>query len=170
MSLPRCLPLLLSLGLAACASTDSKQVSSAAVTPLNDFNLVQAPIPPALQRAQQQPYLPPADQRCEMLAAEVRGLDDVLGPDLDAPASPTNPSLIERGSNAVGDAATGALRSAAEGVVPFRGWVRKLSGAERYSRDVAAAIAAGTVRRAYLKGLAHARGCPTTAATAAVSR
>jgi hypothetical protein len=48
--------------------------------------------------------------------------------------------------------------------VPFRGWVRKLSGAERYSKEVAAAIAAGTVRRAYLKGLGEAKGCAAPAA------
>jgi hypothetical protein len=50
---------------------------------------------------------------------------------------------------AIGDGVVaGAVQKAAEGVVPFRGWVRKLAGAERYSRQVAAAIAAGTVRRA----------------------
>jgi hypothetical protein len=37
--------------------------------------------------------------------------------------------------------------------------VRKLSGAERYSKQVAAAIAAGTVRRAFLKGMAQASAC-----------
>ena len=65
--------------------------------------------------------------------------------------------MIERGAN-------DDMRSAAEGVIPFRGWVRKLSGAERYSRDVAAAIAAGTIRRAYLKGIAQAGGCTAPAA------
>src|SRR6266480_371568 len=53
-----------------------------------------------------------------------------------------------------------ALRHTAEGVVPFRGWVRKLSGAERYSKQVAAAIAAGTARRAFLKGLGVSKECP----------
>jgi hypothetical protein len=41
--------------------------------------------------------------------------------------------------------------------------VRKLSGAERYSREVAAAIAAGTIRRAFLKGMRQAAGCPAAA-------
>ena len=80
-----------------------------------------------------------------------------LGADLDTPATGSNPSLIERG-------ASDALRNAAEGVIPFRGWVRKLSGAERYSREVAAAIAAGTIRRAYLKGIGAAAGCAAPAA------
>lgn len=70
-----------------------------------------------------------------------------------------NRGLIERGTDAAGGAAVGALRRTAEGVIPFRGWVRKLTGAERYSKRVAAAIAAGTVRRAFLKGLSVAQNC-----------
>jgi hypothetical protein len=37
--------------------------------------------------------------------------------------------------------------------------VRKLTGAERHDSYVAAAITAGAVRRAYLKGLGESRGC-----------
>ncbi len=135
-------------------------MSDAATTPLSDLNLVHASIPAVLVDAQKRPYVAPADHSCPALAAEVRALDEVLGPDLDAPASASNPGLIERGSTAVGDAAVSAVRGAAQGVVPFRGWVRKLTGAERYSKEVAAAIAAGTVRRAFLKGVAVTRGCP----------
>ena len=89
----------------------------------------------------------------------MRSLDEVLGPDLDAPATAADPGLIERGTSLVAGEAVGALRGAAEGVVPYRKWVRKLSGAERYAKDVSAAIAAGTVRRAFLKGLGVARNC-----------
>jgi hypothetical protein len=165
--------LTLSFGLAACASkTDggtsgTTRVSDAATTPLSDLNVVRASIPPVLLEAQKGPYKPPAEPGCAALAAEVTPLEAVLGADLDVPPTAARPSLIERGSGAVGDAAVGALRGAAEGVIPFRGWVRKLSGAERYSREVAAAIAAGTVRRAYLKGLGQARGCTAPAAPAA---
>jgi len=55
--------------------------------------------------------------------------------------------------------AYGLMAGAAEGVIPFRGWVRKLTGAERHDKLVANAIGAGRVRRAYLKGLGEARGC-----------
>jgi hypothetical protein len=139
-------------------------VGQAVTTPLSDLNLVQAPIPAALREAHKAPYATPADSSCEQLASLVQALDEVLGTDLDAPPTPGNPGLVERGSKEVGNAAAGALKSAAEGIVPFRGWVRKLSGAERYSKEVAAAIAAGTVRRAYLKGLGEARGCAAPAA------
>jgi hypothetical protein len=141
--------------LTACASNDQAKVSGAVQTPFNDLNLVSAPIPESLARAQQAPYGVPSDSSCTGLAQDIRALDADLGPDLDAPASESNPGLIERGGSAV----AGAVQKTAEGIVPFRGWVRKLSGAERYSRKVAAAIAAGTVRRAYLKGMSQAKGC-----------
>jgi hypothetical protein len=145
--------------LAACASGDPARVTSAAAAPLNDLNLVQAEIPAALVEAEKQPYASPRVAGCEGIAAELRELDGALGPDLDAPASDANPSLIERGSSEAKNAAVGALRRTTEGVVPFRGWIRKLSGAERYTKKVAAAIAAGTVRRAFLKGLRAGTNC-----------
>ena len=39
----------------------------------------------------------------------------------------------------VADQAVGAVQRTAQDLIPFRGWVRKLSGAERYSKKVAAA-------------------------------
>lgn len=165
---------LLSLSLIACASprddassSAGKRVGDAATTPLSDLNLVRADIPPPLIEALKSPYRPPAEPGCAAIATEVAQLEAVLGADLDVPPSASRPSLIERGGGAVGDAAVGALRGAAEGVIPFRGWVRKLTGAERYSREVAAAIAAGSVRRSYLKGVGQARGCTPPAAPAA---
>ncbi|MCD2340092.1 hypothetical protein LRH25_07020 [Ideonella azotifigens] len=145
--------------LAGCASTDSTRTTDAVTAPLNDLNLVQADIPPKLLAVQKQPYLVPPGHSCGSLAFEVKELDDVLGPDLDAPPSVADTGLVARGTDEVKGAAFGALRSTTEGLVPFRGWVRKLSGAERYSKQVEAAIAAGTVRRAFLKGLMAARAC-----------
>jgi len=160
---PLCLPVAALLALVACAKPETKGLSGAATTPLSDLNLVQAKIPPVLLAAQKDPYGPPADPSCEGLAAEVRQLDAALAPDLDAPPT-ADPTLVERGRTEAGGAAVGAVRHTAEGLIPFRGWVRKLSGAERHSRQVAEAIAAGIVRRAYLKGLGQARGCAPPAA------
>jgi len=164
------LPLIAVALLAGCSTSSSTngadlqtktnaQITQAATVPFNDLNLVRADIPPVLVAAQKAPYAVPADRSCPALGSDVRSLDAALGADLDTPATENNPSLIDRGSNAVSDAAGNALKGAAESVIPFRGWVRKLSGAERYSKDVAAAIAAGTIRRAFLKGLGHAAGC-----------
>jgi len=163
----------LALALTACASDVPRQTvtqaGEAVVMPLNDLNLVRSDIPAPLQAAQRAPYAVPVPADCPALTAEVHALDAVLGPDLDAPASTSNPSLIERGAGTASGIAVGNLRSAAENVVPFRGWVRKLSGAERYSRDVAAAITAGGARRAFLKGMAAGASCVIPASTPSAS-
>lgn len=151
------------LALVGCSSPQTQKVSTAATTPLSDLNLVRADIPDVLRAAQQAPYAPPTDASCAGLKAAVKALDEVLGPDIDTPPGEGGPGLLERGE----DVATGALQRTAEGVVPFRGWVRKLSGAERYSRQVTASIVAGGVRRGFLKGQAAAQGCPMPPAQAA---
>jgi hypothetical protein len=190
MVLRRCVAPLALFGLAACAqpqpqpvheyakpeSKTEAQILEAATTPLSDLNIVRAEIPPTLLAALRAPYARPADATCEGIAAEIRALDTVLGADLDTPVTPINPNLIphsfdamvqqgaEFATEAAMGAAVGAVRGAAAGIVPYRSWVRKLSGAERYSRDVAAAIAAGGVRRSYLKGFGQASGCGMPAA------
>jgi hypothetical protein len=146
------------LVLSACASSSQDKVASAATTPLSDLNVVRADIPDVLKHAAAAPYAQPADASCTGLATSIQALDEVLGPDLDVPISKGNTGLLERGE----DAATGALQRTAEGVIPFRGWIRKLSGAERYARQVNAAITAGGVRRGFLRGLAVAKTCVAT--------
>lgn len=154
--------------LAACATSEeapTDPMGRAVTAPLTDLNLLRAKIPPPLISALDAPYALPADGSCAGLAGEVALLDAELGADLDAPAdSGATPSVIERGISAVGDSAVGTVRSAAEGVVPLRSWVRRLSGAERHSRLVASAAAAGVVRRSFLKGLGAAAGCEPPAA------
>ena len=132
--------------------------------PLNDLNLMKSRIPAVLTAAQQGPYAVPADSSCAALQLELLALDAALGPDIDAsgPAG-SDPGLMGKAVDFVGDAAMdsvrGTVNSVVDGVIPFRSWVRKLSGAERYSKAVAAAIRAGTLRRPYLKGWARASGC-----------
>lgn len=171
---------LLSLLLAACAgsskppkpaagaagppSQSKSQIAEIASTPLSDLNLVRTKIPPVLLEARKHPYALPKDPGCGGLASDIQALDIVLGADLDVPPAPDDPGMVERGAVLIGDAAMGAVRGAAEGIIPFRHWVRKLTGAERHSKEVAAAIAAGIVRRAYLKGLGQAAGCQPPAA------
>jgi hypothetical protein len=160
------------LTLAGCASPDTAkgaakegiQLQKAVEAPLADLNLVQEKIPAVLEAAIKAPYALPSQRDCAALANEVRGLDGALGADLDTPPTAANPGLVERGSNMVGDAANDALKGAAESVIPFRGWVRRLDGAERHSKAVAAAIAAGSVRRAFLKGVGQTLGCEAPAA------
>ena len=162
----------LALSLAGCAAPDTAkgaakegiQLQKAVEAPLADLNLVQEKIPAVLEAAVKAPYALPSERACPALANEVGALDGALGADLDTPPTASNPGLVARGSNLMGDTANDALRGAAESVIPFRGWVRKLDGAERHSKEVAAAIAAGAVRRAFLKGVGQTLGCEAPAA------
>lgn len=162
----------LALALAGCASSDTAkgaaregvQLQKAVEAPLADLNLVQEKIPAVLEAAVKAPYALPSQRDCTALSNEVRALDGALGADLDTPPTASNPGLIARGSSLVGDAANDALKGAAQSVIPLRGWVRKLDGAERHSKAVAAAIAAGSVRRAFLQGVGQALGCAAPAA------
>ncbi|WLT31447.1 hypothetical protein [Geothrix sp. PMB-07] len=159
------------LTLVACSKPEAtpplaKQISGAATAPFNDLNLVHDKIPPVLLEAQKAPYGAPKDATCAGLKAEIDQLDAALGPDLDAPGHPERRNLLEKGWTEAEGAAVGAVRSAAESLIPYRSWVRKLSGAERFSRQVTAAIGAGIVRRAYLKGLGQAQGCGAAATPA----
>jgi hypothetical protein len=133
----------------------SESVQGAATAPLRDLNVVRVKIPQVLLQALADPYArPPRTWKCSQLIAMVRPLDDVLGPDIDQ-IPPGDEDLMDRGSKT----ALGAAADLASGAIPFRGWVRKLTGAEKHDRLVLSAIIAGNVRRAYLKGLGEMRGC-----------
>ncbi|MBV8123860.1 MAG: hypothetical protein JOY60_03330 [Burkholderiaceae bacterium] len=148
----------------AAASDASSRLVGATTAPLGDLNLIKSRIPELLIDAQKAPYQWPADLSCEKLADQINGLTAILGPDLDVPRQDDTSDWASKGGNAVGDAAVGALQGFTGGIIPFRGWVRKLTGAEQHAKDVVAAVAAGTVRRAYLKGVGQARGCAAPAA------
>lgn len=147
------------ISLASCTATDQTRVTDAATIPLNDLNLVHAEIPPVLISALRHPYAVPTELDCISLEDKIDKLDLALGPDLDTPDSAEHPSLIERGIDRVKSSAVDNIRDTTENVIPFRGWVRKLSGAERYSKKVAAAITAGSIRRAFLKGVLVVKVC-----------
>ena len=151
-----------------------QRVGGALSAPLHDVNLVRTKIPDVLLDAIDAPYARPRPLTCLEISAEIAPLDDALGADLDQPPSKTNPGLIQRGGNLAGDTAVDVIRATAEGIIPYRSWVRKLSGAEAQARLVRAAIEAGAVRRAYLKGLGLDLHCnapakPSDAAQSAVA-
>lgn len=118
--------------------------------PFKDLNLVKTEVPAVLAALDGYPYSPPVDPGCAGLASEIAALDGILGADLDAAAA-----TGRRGRSL----AAKSLTQAAHSLVPYRSWVRKLSGAEKRDERLAAAIITGTTRRAYLKGLGSARGC-----------
>jgi hypothetical protein len=162
--------LLLAAPLLGCVSTQADRdgtiqttseanragLTGAVAAPLRDVNVLRTKIPVVLLEAAAEPYARPRDKGCAGLTSQVRSLNEALGPDLDAGAAPDGPAISKEAAQ---NAALGVVAGAAQGVIPFRGWVRKLTGAERHDKLVSQAILAGQVRRAYLKGLGESRGC-----------
>ena len=156
------------LFLAACATVptpttsdlkDGAQVATeglgnALATPLKDVNVVRDEIPAVLKEAAKAPYARPDPMTCARITALLLPLNGALGPDVDEMTVDTE-SLGEQG----GEAALDAIADFATSAIPYRGWVRKLSGAEKHQKRMRAAIAAGEVRRAYLKGLGEQMKC-----------
>ena len=156
-----------SRGSAAVSDTVSQTtagVGGAVQAPLRDFNLMQDAIPAALQRAIVHPYDSHGLDTCEALLSAVGELDVVLGPDLDTPRESKRKDVYDKGASMAAQAALDAVKDTAEGVIPMKTWVRKLSGAA--SADVRAhrAIAAGMARRSFLKGLGVMHNCAWPAA------
>ena len=124
----------------------------AALQPLVDTNLKKREIPPELQRIEADPYSIDGLRKCAQINAAIVELDGVLGPDIDA-AEPM--SRGDKRRRAAGEVAKGLVG----GLIPFRGLVREISGAGEAQRRYHAAVEAGLIRRAFLKGYAKARRC-----------
>lgn len=121
-----------------------------ALTPLGDLNLRSDPIPQLLLDARQAPYDPLGIRDCRDLTQKVEELDAVLGPDFDTEVPDTDGRNLSAGN--IAQRLLGSL-------IPFRGVIREVSGANEHERDFREAIAAGMTRRAYLKGRGQGMGC-----------
>ncbi len=135
-------------------------VGDAVQAPLEDLNLKREDIPAVLNEAATAPYSVSGLGRCSALSAEIGRLDEALGPDIDVPSTGEGTSVDQQAAGLALD----AVRDTATDFIPFRSWVRRLSGAAQHSREVQAAIRAGLVRRAFLKGVGMQRNCAPPAA------
>lgn len=129
----------------------SSNLTNAAAAPLHDLNLARQEIPPILFDAMTDAYRRPLSIRCQDLAVEINKLTAVLGPDFDQPP----PAGQSRRSH-IGLA---IVHGAAESLLPFNGYIRTLTGAQKHDQLVLEAITAGHTRRAYLRGVAEAHRC-----------
>jgi hypothetical protein len=127
----------------------------AASSPMYDLNVMRAKIPPVLLAAMADPYARPAPANCQGIIAKVKDLTVALGDDLDMPEDDPERTTTQK----AGGLGKDLVRAGAESLLPLRGFVRRLSGAEQHDRLVQQAIIAGHTRRAYLKGLGESRGC-----------
>lgn len=128
---------------------DDTDVVDIALTPLSDLNLARDPIPPILLWARDNPYSNEGIDDCGAIRAGIGDLDAVLGDDFDT----AEPDTREFSPGRVAQRVVGSF-------IPFRGIIREISGANDHEYNFREAIGAGMMRRAYLKGLGEARGCP----------
>ena len=134
-------------------------VKGVLVQPFRDFGLMESKIPPVLLEAMADPYARVTPATCDQFAAEIKRLEGALGPDLDVPVNTRHQSNLQRGEGQARDASLDALRGTEQGYIPFDGAIRAVSGADRHDHRVLAAIQAGSVRRAYLKGMGEMQHC-----------
>lgn len=131
--------------------------------PIEDLNLKRQAIPPKLQEVVKNPYAMQPHMLCAGIRAEITELDALLGPDVCTPQNPTGMIVsrkgeyVEKGANAAREQAIGIVRRRAD-VIPFRGVVRYVSGADSHAKAVERAYEAGRLRRAFLKGFAASLG------------
>ncbi len=147
---------------AGSAYTQTKDgLPEAAMSPLDDLNLRQAPIPPILQDIKS-PYDLPEDISCPEITLILAELDAALGPDWDT-EDPDERLRTEKLADEASDAALDTISSTASSLIPFRSLVRRATGAYAYQKKYNRAYKIGAQRRAYLKGVGLARGCPLPA-------
>ncbi len=162
--------LVLALATPAFAGTDPGTTQAkpnfrdAVTAPLEDLNLKQSDIPPVLRRAVANPYDVKDLKHCEQIAAEIGRLDSALGPDLDEAPPPDTRSKGKKLASAAHDAGADAVKDRAHGLVPFRGLIRKLTGAEKHDKAFDRAVRSGGIRRGYLKGVGMRMNCAPPAA------
>lgn len=131
--------------------------TDAALSPLEDINLKRDEIPPLLDEIES-PYSLPINMACEEITFRILQLDALLGPDWDTP-NPDERLKTEKLADAASETALGAVASEARSIIPFRGLVRKVTGADSHLKRYNQAYKKGAQQRAYLKGMGLAKGC-----------
>lgn len=140
------------VALLAQSSEDVGKTAKNIVTaPFRDTNVVQEKIPPLLLQSSANPYSLAGIRNCGQFKSAIQDLDRLLGPDVD--------QLKPKDGQSVGETALGVTEDLATGFIPFRGVIRRISGAAAQEKKARAAVYAGGLRRAYLKGMAQGRGC-----------
>lgn len=138
--------------LPASTGTQAGRLGTAASQPLRDLNLRHEDPAPALASALLAPYAPPTPLDCDGVRRGIGELDGALGPDLDEAA------YDAQGPGMAQELVEGAIRDLVG--LPYRGVVRRVTGADARDRIARKALLAGYVRRAWLKGLAVSLHCP----------
>ena len=138
-------------------------VEDAVTQPAKDVNLKKEEIPERLLEIQGAPYDLTGMDRCTAILAEIQDLRPLLGPDVN---EDPDLSRAEKRERSVSRVAGGLLG----GLIPFRGVLREVTGANAAEQRYRKALSAGFARRSFLKGVAFSRGCMTRASLSLPAR
>ena len=95
---------------------------------------------------QDDPYSLAGLGKCAAIIREVEELNAVLGPDVNEKVDKSEAKKREETAGRVAGTVAG-------GIIPFRGLIGEVTGANAERRRYAVAVYAGTVRRGFLKGV-----------------
>lgn len=113
-------------------------------------------IPDKLLAIQESPYSLAGLGKCAAIIGEINELDAVLGPDVNEQVDKDRAKKREETAGRV-------VGNIAGSIIPFRGLIGEVTGANAERRRYALAVYAGTVRRGFLKGVGLERGCKAPA-------
>jgi hypothetical protein len=133
-------------------------MGEAAISPLKDVGLVREEVPSLLAELYYPYETEDLSGACAQVAYQLGGLDAVLGSEDYRPGD--RRPLSDRALDQVSNLAVGAARSVTTDLIPMRGWIRRLSGADKSAKEAARAFELGQTRRAFLRGYGAALGCP----------
>lgn len=145
--------------LSACASFPEEvdHFRFAAMSPLRDFNLTQAPIPGQLN-ALTQPYGYIDQSGCQSWAQEIDSLEAALMTNDGRRVGFRRDSETFVGRT--GNLRDSGVKSATSQFIPFRSVVRQASGASRFEQRAGQASDRARYRIGYLVGLGRSHRCP----------
>ncbi|MCA1662464.1 MAG: hypothetical protein LC648_10095 [Novosphingobium sp.] len=129
------------------------------MSPLSDINLHRKDVPTVLEAALADPYDLTGLKTCTGFATAIMSLDAALGDDIDVARAKTDDEKMGNSAGAIAKSVIGSF-------IPFRGIIRELSGANAQQKAWERALYAGSVRRAFLKGIGESKGCAYPARSA----
>jgi hypothetical protein len=138
---------------------DNIRAEDVMLSPLSDVNVRKKAVPPVLVAALADPYDLKGLKTCAGFVTAIDGLDAALGDDIDVAFDKSNREKMGNGAGAIAKSLIGSF-------IPFRGVLREVSGANAQQRAWDRALYAGSVRRAFLKGMGQSKGCAYPAAPA----
>jgi len=147
--------------LSSCATgrtADTRRgITDAAYTPLRDINMIRPEVP-LLLRNLEYPYSTATLTSCAAVLDEIHQFDSVLGPE--SYAAGPNRNIWDRSGDFMEEQTIQAAQNTAQDIIPFRSWVRRLTGATAADREALRAFANGQQRRTFLRGYGASLGCP----------